>query len=290
MVMAEIGKYRHVQALSRGLQLLAELNRAGPTKPSDIARSTGIDRTTVYRLLNPLEYEGLVVRTSDENYALTLRVRQLSDGFTEADWAAQVAGPELGNLVAKVRWPSDFATFEAGAMIVRESTHRYSPYSIHRSAVGRTWPVLTSAMGRAVIAAVAESERDLMLELIIKTKQPDALEARRTRSVLAMIERTREQGYAASEGELEARISAIALPVRARSEVVGAVSMVFFRSAMTPSEAARRHLGHLQETVDAIAQQLISESEAVAEAPARPAPVRARSGAAGAPAGRRRVS
>lgn len=56
----EPGCYRQVHALSKGLLVLAELNRLGRAKPSEIAR---IDRTTVYRLLNTLAYEGMVVRT-----------------------------------------------------------------------------------------------------------------------------------------------------------------------------------------------------------------------------------
>src|SRR5258708_13678040 len=110
-----------------------ELSRTGLARPGEIAAETGIDRTTTYRLLETLEREGFVVRTSDDYYGLTLAVRQLSEGFTELDHVTRIVSPELAQLFATVLLPTDFATFEQGAMIIRETTHRFSPYSVHRS-------------------------------------------------------------------------------------------------------------------------------------------------------------
>jgi len=43
-----------------------------------VSSSGGIDRTTTYRLLQTLEQEGFVARTSDDYYGLTIAVRELS--------------------------------------------------------------------------------------------------------------------------------------------------------------------------------------------------------------------
>ena len=37
----------------------------------------------------------------------------------------------------KVMWPTDLATLEHDAMIIRESTHRFSPFSIDVGMIGR---------------------------------------------------------------------------------------------------------------------------------------------------------
>ena len=236
----------------RGLKILAELNRVGRGVPSDIASTTGIDRTTVYRLLGTLEHEGFVRRTAADHYELTIKVRELSEGFTEIDQIAQLVAPELGRLLPKVTWPTDFGTFQNGAMMIRESTHRFSPFSTHRAMIGKSRPVLNSAMGRAVLAAAIPSERNIMLRLIANSKQPDALQARDAGYVRGILEQTRLRGYGFSVGLVEPHISAIALPVRSLNGVVGAINLIFYSSAMTPEEAASRYLHHMKESIATI--------------------------------------
>ena len=255
--MATSSRYRHVRALARGLKVLAELNRFGRARPGEIAAETGVDRTTVYRLLDTLEQEGFVTRGSDDYYTLTLAVRRLSEGFNDLDHVTRIVAPELGRLLPKVLWPSDFATFEQGAMIIRETTHRFSHFSMHRGMIGKSRPVLRSAMGRAVLASASPAERELMLRMIIKSKQPDASEARDASYVRALLQETRARGYASAVGLIETHISAIALSVRSPTNVVGAVNLVFFRSAMGPSEAAERYLPQIRESVAAIEAALL---------------------------------
>ena len=254
--MSKEAQYRHVRALARGLDLLRELNQVGRARPRELSVKTGIDRTTVYRLLETLEREGYVARTTDDYYTLTLAVRHLSEGFTDVDWIVGVVAPELGNLLPKVLWPTDFGTFEGGAMIIRETTHRFSRFSIHRSMVGKTRAVLRTAMGRAVLAALDDEERELMLRVIATSGQPDAGEARDKKYITAIVQDVRAQGYASAVGVTEEHISAIALPVRQAKTVVGALNLIFFRKAMTPAEAAKRYLHHMQKCVSDIESKL----------------------------------
>ena len=80
-------------------------------------------------------------------------------------------------------------------------------------------------------------------------------------AIAAMTAReVREQGYAAAVGTYDAKISAIALPVRAQNTEIGAVNVIFFRSAMTVAQAADRYLGNLRACVDRIVQDLSDES------------------------------
>lgn len=119
--------YVEVRALSRGLALLTELNRVGHARVSALAKATGIDRTTTYRLLATLERHGLVdQRGEDDMFGLTARVRTLSDGYHERDHLARSVAQHLGTLLQQVQWPSDFAVFDQDAMTICESTHRFS--------------------------------------------------------------------------------------------------------------------------------------------------------------------
>ena len=122
-------EYRHVQALERGFSVLTALNRAeeGRATTRELSERTHLHRTTVRRLLETLLSQGYVRRSeSDDSYRLNLKVRELSEGFTDDEWIAVLATPALGELLKIVVWPSDLTTLDGTSMIIRETTHRFS--------------------------------------------------------------------------------------------------------------------------------------------------------------------
>lgn len=245
--------YPRVRALERGIALLTELNMRGRARPSELAAACGIDRTTTYRILSTLADLGLVAKSqSDECWTLAAGVRRLSEGFTESDELIITVAQEIARMLPEVRWPSDYGTFHRGRVVIRETTHHFSPFSVHRAMVGRYRPLVRSAMGRAILAAASAEERRAMLEIAVHEEVPDAAEAADLRGVERIVADVRARGYAWSVGGSEASISAIALPVRSGERVMGALNIVFFRSAMSVEEAAERHLSHLQACVAAI--------------------------------------
>ena len=142
-------RYPHVQSLSRGLALLHAINRSanGWASIADLSASTGLHRTTVRRLLETLQSEGYVRRSaSDDSYRLNLKVRQLSDGFTDDEWISEVANPVLGELLQTLVWPSDLSTIDGDCMLVRETTHRFSPLSFHRAMIRQRMPLLFTSV------------------------------------------------------------------------------------------------------------------------------------------------
>ena len=130
--------YALVRGLTRGLDLLRAINvqEGGRSSLGQLAEVTGLHRTTVRRLLETLISEGYVRRSeSDDRYCLTLHVRSLAEGFRDEDWISSIAAPALSELLQTVVWPSDLTTPQGAALIIRESTHRFSPLSFHRAMV-----------------------------------------------------------------------------------------------------------------------------------------------------------
>jgi IclR family mhp operon transcriptional activator len=273
--MPEDKPYVEVRALTRGINLLLELNRLGSGRPSMLARATGIDRTTTYRLLTTLEKLNLVTqRPSDDAFVLAASVRNLSDGYNDRDHLTRCAALHLGGLFQQVLWPTDFATFDGTSMVIRETTHRFSPYSVHRGMVGRSRPLFASALGRAFLAGASQAQRAAVIEIARgadgeanKVPPPALLDATMAR----MLEDFALHGYASSTGETEAHISAIALPIRGPDGARGAINVVFFRSAMTTAEAAKRFLTPLQECIAKIEADMAHE-DATGDGVAQPAP------------------
>lgn len=165
----DVTTYTNVRGLARGLQVLRTLNAMddGRATSQQIADLTGLHRTTVRRLLETLMEEGFVRRSaSDDSFRLTLAVRSLSEGFTDTERIATVAPPIMGQLLQRVAWPSDLTTPDGDAMIIRETTHRFSRLSFHRAMVGRRLPILLTAAGRAYFATCPDEEREDILELL----------------------------------------------------------------------------------------------------------------------------
>lgn len=86
--------YRSVRALERGLRLLEALSDLGWAKPGALSAHTGIDRTTVYRLIGTLEDLGYVVRREEDGaIGLHRRLARISDSARDSSALAQAAEP-----------------------------------------------------------------------------------------------------------------------------------------------------------------------------------------------------
>lgn len=252
--------YKTVRGLVRGLQLLNLMNRSdGGARVRELAEKSGIHRTTVKRLLATLVEAGYVRHSySDDSYQLTLKVRELSEGFRDEQWISQLAAPLLGELMQQVVWPTDICTFDVDAMVVRETTHKFSRLSFHRNMVGRRLPMLRSATGRAYLAFCPDNERQSILELLQSRDDEQGALARDRDYVHSVLTRTRHQAYGANYGDWgeEGKIAAIALPIMNKGRVLGCLNLIYIKQAMTIEEAEKKYLQKMIETVTAIESKI----------------------------------
>ncbi|OWW19958.1 DNA-binding transcriptional regulator [Noviherbaspirillum denitrificans] len=243
--------YRHIQGLSRGLAILHALNRStgGWATIAELSEKTGLHRTTVRRMLETLQTEGYVRRSpSDDSYRLSQKVRQLSDGFTDDEWISEIANPVLGELLQKLVWPSDLCTLDGDCMLVRETTHRFSPLSFHRAMIRQRLPLILTAAGRAYLAFCGEEERRQLLQLLLAGNDDQAVFVRNRVLVNNLLDKVRARGYATNEGEWnrESKVSAIAVPVFHGGRVLATINVVFLKKAVSLSEAGEKFLPELQ--------------------------------------------
>ena len=258
--------YTNVRGLARGLQVLRVLNEmeGGRATSQQIAERTGLHRTTVRRLLETLMEEGFVRRsTSDDSFRLTLAVRSLSEGFTDTERVATVAPPIMGQLLQRVAWPSDLTTPDGDAMIIRETTHRFSQLSFHRAMVGRRLPILLTAAGRAYFAMCPDEEREDILELLRSGaggEEQQAL-AKNEALVRKLIRRVREDGFGSNHGDwtAQAKIGAVAVAISVDERVLASLNVVFLSRAVSLADATRRYVPELQKAAIEIAAALKQE-------------------------------
>jgi IclR family mhp operon transcriptional activator len=244
-------QYKQVRGLVRGLHVLRALNRTpgGIASTTELARLCSIDRTTTKRLLETLRAEGFVRQGErDGQYYLTFEVRRLSEGFEDEVWVSQVATPLMQASVRELVWPCDLATAEAGFMVVRESTHRWSVLSQHRAMIGEKLPLLVTAVGRAYLCACDETEREALLELLRGRDDRWGELARDRRYVRRVIADTGRRGYAYNDGEWlrEASFAAVGVPVHSGGRLLAAMNMVFPKAAVSTKDLQGRFVPALR--------------------------------------------
>ena len=249
--------YREVRSLARGLALLEALAAAGWAKPSDLAARTGVDRSSVYRILNTLEELGFVLRHGDNGMVtLTQKVRILADGVRNDEVSLEQIRPHLAALTAEIKWPSDLAVLSGGLVIIQDSTHRLSPMTFHRAVVQQRRSLLSSSLGRAILTVLDAQERQIALEVAAAENGRDPADSVVPAVVNRIIANCRRRGFASAVGAVDPKISAIALGFRGRSGMVGAVNIIFFRNVLSPTAAADRYLSRLRDCVRAVADVL----------------------------------
>ena len=243
-------KYTNVRGLARGLQVLRALNamESGRATSQQISDAIGLHRTTVRRLLETLVEEGFVRRSaSDDSFRLTLDVRSLSEGFTDDERIATIAPPIMGRMLQRVAWPSDLTTPDGDAMIIRETTHRFSQLSFHRSMVGRRLPILLTASGRAYFAMCPDGEREDILDLLRSGAGGDEQKALASSDALIrnLIRRGRADGFGSNHRDCTARrkTGAVAGSIVSREvSVLASLNVVFLSRAVTLAQARRHYV------------------------------------------------
>ena len=108
---------RIVSTLDKGLDVLEAIESSGrPLTVAEIAESTGIQRTAVFRLLATLENRGYVERLPNKRYRCTSRRRRFLIGYC----APQSGSPFRDDVAAGIRDAAERANVELMALDNRE--------------------------------------------------------------------------------------------------------------------------------------------------------------------------
>ena len=264
--MANVTSPKLVRGLLRGLLVLRALNENNFSSVLQLSKVTGLPRATIYRLLDTLMAAGYVTQGGNKDlYRLTIMVRTLSDGFNDEAWVSEIGSPVIADLGRKIVWPTDIATCDKEAMLIRETTHLTSPLSITRSAVGLRVPMMFTAIGRAYLAYCSDTEREAIIRNIAATDTPEGAFARKRQAVDRMIAETRKRGYGAREGGILPSTGSIAVPVMWRGRVIACINMHYILSALTRDEVVKRYLGAMREAAAKIEDSLAKSAPTIQE-------------------------
>ena len=247
--------FRPVRSLIRGLDVLRTLNRLDGATVTEVASETQLSRGTVYRMLETLGGAGYVFRdNSDGRYRLTLQVRDLSDGFSDATWVPNIAKPMIEKLCARVMWPISISTCSGTAMLLRETTDKSSPFALRRLAGGFQVPLLGSSAGRVFLAFCEPEQRQAILTVLARSQNhPTDAMARDDDFVKKILEKIRVDAYAIMS-RADLKQSVLAVPVFVNNRIFATLALRYIESALSAREVLATLLTPLRDTAHGIGE------------------------------------
>lgn len=203
--------YQGTQAIRRAV---AVLKAFGPDPArltaQQLSQRTGLNRSTVYRLLSALEHEGLVAVGEDGRYGLgpdmailgTLALRQIDLRALAQPFMRALAERSGETIDLEIR-------HGAHVMIVEEIA---GDYLLNASSnIGTLYPAHCTATGKLLLAALPADALEAILAAELCACGPRAITDRE--ALRAELQASLARGYATGYEELEAHLHAIAAPI-----------------------------------------------------------------------------
>lgn len=212
-------------SVMKALQLLDAFRGAGPTLGvSEIARRSGVPKSTAFRLLAHLEQGGYVERDGSD-YCLGRHLFELGNSvpLCRPRGLRSIAAPHLGQLFARVQKVVHMAVLEGSEVVYVEKIHGPDTVQVPTS-VGARMSAACSSLGKAMLAF---SDRET-----IGTVLQSGLDRRTRYSVadpalfLRELSRVRQEGVAYDREEVQLGLACAAAPILgADGRAVAAVSV-----------------------------------------------------------------
>jgi IclR family mhp operon transcriptional activator len=248
----------NVQSVTRALDLLQALNRQKVASIKQLHDATGLPKPTIVRLLKTLTARGYVANDHRQGgYSVTSQVRALSCGFHGDPLVVEAGRAWAIDLTRQFKWPVAIAVLEEDAMTVRFSTIPDSPISPFHGTVGLRLSLVSRSLGRAYLAFCPAAERNILLQMLASSKDPEDAPARRPATLLRSLQSIRSQGYAERDPAVEPKSSStLGVPVMDGDRVLATLGLTYFTSAMKRAQAAELYVPHLRSAAENIARSI----------------------------------
>jgi IclR family acetate operon transcriptional repressor len=201
-----------VQSLERALDLLELLADApGEVTLTALSSASGLAPSTIHRLVGTLVARGYVRRLPTRRYVLAPRLLHLAERASQT--LATLARPHLAQLVDDIGETANLALLDGDHVVYAAQVP--SRHSVRMfTEVGRRVQVHSTGVGKVLLAGLAPAEARALL---LRAGMP----ARTDRTVtdpeqlLGALPEIARQGFAVDDGEQEAGVRCLAVPVPA---------------------------------------------------------------------------
>lgn len=221
MLRVKESKSAPVGVVTKVLRILETL-QSSPTglQLKEIAQLTNINKSTAYRFLAHLESEGYLFRNEAGAYIVGPKLARLGSGVAYHATLRSVSRPVMQRLWVATTETVNLAVISGLDILyldVLESSHSFRLVS----QVGSRRPLHCTALGKAMVAYLTDSERDSVLSSVRLEK----LAPKTITSIPRLkkeLEKVRQQGFAVDDEEAGAGSRCVGAPIFDQSGNVAA--------------------------------------------------------------------
>jgi IclR family KDG regulon transcriptional repressor len=202
------------RTLLRGLKLL-ELVAEAPDGigVTELAEGAALDKATTSRLLATLRETGWARQDPvDRRYRLTGKVAHLSRIHSDKLNLRALARPHLTRLRDEVNETAHLGVIEGDAVVYIDKLECSNSIRLI-STIGQHMPILTTALGRAILAVLPEPERAEHVRQLVLAKRTARTIADRA-LLLQELAASAERGYAVDHEQNEEGVSCVGAAIR----------------------------------------------------------------------------
>jgi len=241
-----------IQVIARAAALLRALERRPDgLSLGELARAVSLPRSTVQRIVDALDNEGFVMAASASS-GVRLGPMLLALAAATRFHIAEVARETLKNLAEETGETVDLSLVDQDKVVFIDQvlgTHRLTAVS----SVGVSFPLHSSANGKALLAAMGDED----IAKVRKRMRLTAVTANTITSWDALereIEEVRKRGCAFDREENSVGISAVSVALRSPSGELAAISVPapthrFEESAAEITQSLLKHTASLQRSM-----------------------------------------
>lgn len=203
--------YSGTQAIARAVAILQAFGpEPGGRTPQELSRRTGLNRSTVYRILNALECAELVASDGAGRYRLGPELAILGGLALRQMDLRSVALPYLHSLAQRSGETVDLDLLHgANVLLVEEIAGDYLLSA--SSNIGTLYPAHCTATGKLLLAALPAERLDALLAAGLRAHGPRSITD--AMALRAELEAALARGYSTSYDELEAHLHAVGAPI-----------------------------------------------------------------------------
>lgn len=247
-----------VSSLGRGLSILEAFDPANPKMGiTDLARKTGLSKSTVFRLVHTLRTLGYIIPVEEENkYTLGPKVLALGFAVLSSLELRELAQPYLMELSRNVKETVNLAVLDGWRLIYIEriKTHQIVNINLH---VGSRLELYNTAMGRILAAFQSEDWLSSYLHYLKQLPEAEEYWKDKGEKLSKILEEVRNNNFAINNEELTPGLRSVAAPVRNREgHVVGAVNIAVSSSLYSLPRLKQDLISPLRKTTQAISAAL----------------------------------
>lgn len=211
-------------SVSKALLLLESLNEAeAPAGVSALARSTGMPKSTAFRLLAYLEESGFVERAG-KAYQLGRRLFELGNNvdYCRPDGVRNVALPYMTDLLTRTGMTVHLGVLDGTDVVYLEKIHGLRTTPVNTAVGGRS-PASCTALGKALLAFSDGAQLRQVAEKGLASRTQYSV--RHPGILLQQVQEIRRTAVAYDREESHLGLSCVASPIIVGGRAVAALSV-----------------------------------------------------------------